>query len=212
MGTLAGLDFTNRLIQRWRAIHKPKKEWEYPKFILWSDPTLPSRTLGILNKEDEPLITLLESRISWLNKMGVTEIYFPCNTVHYFLRKSHRLEGKYNDIINLTCENHRSNNLHILGGEGTREAKLYDHPEQKGIVTYEESTRLRHFIELVKQNKYINSRDLKEFKGYLKEDSYNVMACTEFSVLYNEHPQVFEDYDILDPVEIVIEKICNDES
>lgn len=210
MGTLAGLDFTQRLIKRWAEVHTIEKEWDYPHFILDSNPKLPSRTLGILNDDDGYLTHLMGSKVAGLIGMGANEVYVPCNTAHHYLRKSKRAQNHYVDIIKLACKASDTQKMHVLAGEGTRKSKLYDHHSRDGFVTYEESPVLRQVIELVKQGKDISDFAIRDFMRLFRNDSVNVLACTEFSIVVKKMPTYFREYEIIDPLEVAIEKIIKD--
>jgi aspartate racemase len=204
MGTIAGIDFAQRIIIEWAKQKKVIKEWDYPQFILWSNPKMPSRTLSILNNEDQPLLGLIEDSVNKLIDMGATQVFVPCNTAHYFLRKSDKLKGKYVDIIKMVIDNSTKKRLHILAGEGTREAMLYGNDN----VTYENSKVLRQVIELVKSGRPLNKGILNEFRELFRKDSCNILGCTEFSIIYEKYTNYFYGLNIIDPLSVVINKIC----
>ena len=66
----------------------------------------------------------------------------------------------------------------------------------------------RRVIEDVKKNS-VTKATIDYFKKILEEETYNVLGCTEFSLLYSENCNLFNKYQIIDTEMITIEHLVN---
>ena len=78
MGTLAGLDFCNKLAK----LNEGKNDQKYPLFILYNKSTIPNRTKNI--KQYNKVFKSLLEGCKFLEKNKCKFIVMPCNTAHYW--------------------------------------------------------------------------------------------------------------------------------
>jgi aspartate racemase len=207
MGTYAGLNFVKNFLKEWEKAYKIEKEWDYPHFILDSNCKLPSRVRCIVYNEDSPSSGMLRS-IKNLKKCGADIVVVPCNTAHFFLDK---IRDEANvpiaDMIKLLFEclqKKKIKKINVLASEGTALADIYGKYGHKIEVKYaKDGMALREVIEGVKKNS-ISKVLIEKFKKNLDDNVYNILGCTEFSLLYSENRPLFKEYKIIDAEEETI--------
>jgi aspartate racemase len=216
MGTNAGLNFVKRFLNEWESSFVVNKEWDYPHFILDSNCKLPSRVRHILYKEESPLEGMISS-IQNLKKSGADLVVIPCNTAHYFIDEVKKsVDIEIVNMIQLVLDYLKTlkiKKIYVLASEGTVMANLYDKYKKEILVEYSENNTLtRNVIEDVKKN-IISKVTINNFIKLLKKDCCNVLACTEFSLLYSENQKLFKKYKIIDPeittIKYLIKRIVN---
>ena len=166
-GSYATLDFFNRLLESFPA----KKEWERPRILIDNYCTLPSRVRGILYHEnEEEIINGLVSTIKNLINAGATKIIITCNTAHYYLNDVYDVlpeSKKYivNIIEELAIHLHKNEikEVSLIATEGTIQSKIYQKTFEKYNIEInspdeEKFFEMRELIEIVKQNKEVNSK------------------------------------------------------
>lgn len=222
-GSYATLDFFNRLLESFPA----KKEWERPRILIDNYCTLPSRVRGILYHEnEEEIINGLVSTIKNLINAGATKIIITCNTAHYYLNDVYDVlpeSKKYivNIIEELAIHLHKNEikEVSLIATEGTIQSKIYQKTFEKYNIEInspdeEKFFEMRELIEIVKQNKEVNSKVKQNFLSLLKDQKNNsvILGCTEFPVLYKyiEEDVKKENITIYDPLESAILKIKGD--
>lgn len=207
MGTYAGLNFVKNFIKRWESTYKIEKEWDYPRFILDSNCKLPSRVRCIIYKEKSPLNGMIKS-IKNLKNSGADMVIMPCNTAYHFLDKiRNKVDVEIIDMIELLFRYLREKKIkkiNVLASEGTVMADIYGKYDGSVDIKYGENKIIsRSVIEDVKKNN-ITKSTVKNFKRILDKKAHNVLGCTEFSLLYFENSNLFDEYKIIDTEDITI--------
>jgi aspartate racemase len=219
-GSYATLNFFKRILDSYPA----EKEWDRPRILIDNYCTLPSRVRGILYGENvDKIIDGLSNSVNSLINAGATKIIISCNTAHYFLDdvylKVPECKGIIINIIEelaIYLNKHEVSEISLIATEGTLESELY----QKTFDEYNikinapdrnDFSKMSELIEVVKQNKPIDSQVKSQFIDLLKKQKNKsvILGCTEFPVIYNEVKQDLEKLDITiyDPLEIAILKI-----
>ena len=107
----------------------------------------------------------------------------------------------------------------LIASEGTLISNLYQNTFEKyGIKVNapgeDDFPKLRDFIEVVKQNKPIDSEVKRDFINFIKEQKNNtvVLGCTEFPVIYKYVKDEIknENITIYDPLDVAVLKIKED--
>ena len=80
MGPAATADFYSKLV----ALTAAKRDQDHPTVVIWSDPTVPDRTLALLGEGPDPTDWLTRGART-LAEAGATVLAVPCNTAHAFL-------------------------------------------------------------------------------------------------------------------------------
>ena len=207
MGTYAGLNFVKNLLESWQKEYKVKKEWDYPRFILDSNCKLPSRVRHILYNDKSPLEGMVKSVIN-LHDSGANLVIIPCNTAHYFINEIEK-QTKV-EIVNMIkilfkyLRKRGIKKINVLASEGTMSANLYSGYDKEIEIKYSEDEKLlRAVIDDVKKN-CVTSQTIINFKKNLNKNSWNILGCTEFSLLYSENTGSFKGYKIIDTENITI--------
>ena len=126
MGTLAGLDFCNKLAK----LNKGKIDQQYPLFVLYNKSNIPGRPEN-LHKYNKVLKSLLAG-CKFLEKSKCKFIVIPCNTAHYWfddLQKKTKIpiismpKEVYAHSIK-TCK--KNSKIGLLATEGTIKTGVYN--------------------------------------------------------------------------------------
>ena len=219
-GSYATLNFFELILDSFPA----EKEWDRPRILIDNYCTLPSRVRCILYGEHkEEIVEGMSNSISNLINAGAKKIIISCNTAHYFLDDIYRnvpeSKGVIINIIEELAKKLSEDNVEevsLIASEGTLMTELYQKAFEKyGIKinapTEEDFPKLRDLIEVVKQNKPIDSKVKEDFINLLKEqkDSSIILGCTEFPILYKYTKDEIKDMGmtIYDPLDVAILKI-----
>ena len=201
MGSYATLDLFRRVLETFPA----SKEWERPRVIVDNNCTMPSRVRAILYDENrDQLVFEMSESINHLVDNGATKILLGCITAHYFLEKlPHR--DLIIDAIKETSKYISSGDVAVLCTEGTMEVGIWTRALKQCQVIYpnvEQMTKLREFIEIVKQGK-ITLQNQKEFIEFIHEFSPErvILGCTELPVLLGNKQTK---KNIIDPMQYAI--------
>ena len=168
-GILAGISFTERLIELYALKKNVTNEYDYPRYILYGNPKLPSRSRHIFFGEESPL-EILKEDIKKINSYGVKFIVMPCNTVHYYYNELQSVSSvKILNMIKIVSDYintyHFNSKVLILGTEATYKSKLYNNYGMKNNTYYNDIKTVREIIDDVKHQKYqkIHYVNLKMF-------------------------------------------------
>lgn len=219
-GSYATLNFFEQILDSFPA----EKEWDRPRILIDNYCTLPSRVRGILYNENvDAIIEGMSSSVSNLINAGATKIIISCNTAHYFLDEVYkRVPESKEIIINIIDElaihldKQGIDEISLIATEGTLESNLYQKTFSKYNIKInapkkEDFTRMSELIEVVKQNKPIDSKVKQDFINLIKEqkDDAVILGCTEFPVLYKNVAKELENENItiFDPLDLAILKI-----
>lgn len=196
MGSYATVDFFRRVIDAFPA----EKEWERPRVLIDNYCTMPSRVRAVLyNEKRDELVAQLTSAVAGMLNAGVDKIVFACNTSHIFvpdvIKNLPECEDKVVHIIEACREDVHANGFvraGLVSTEGTIETGIYSDIFAKRAITIdapttEEYTKLREFIEAVKQDN-MTEDVLEAFVEFVEgfEAEAVILGCTELPILYNE--------------------------
>lgn len=222
-GSYATLNFFEQVLDSFPA----EKEWERPRVLIDNYCTLPSRVRCILYGERKPeIVEGMSNSIRNLINAGAKKIIITCNTAHYFLDDVYdNVPESKGVIINIIEElaiklnEDNVSEVSLIASEGTLISNLYQNTFEKyGIKVNapgeDDFPKLRDFIEVVKQNKPIDSDVKRKFINLIKEQKNDtvVLGCTEFPVIYKyvKNEIKSENISIYDPLDVAILKIKED--
>lgn len=115
MGPLATLDLLQKIIE----ITPAKRDQEHLPVVTWNVPQIPDRQKAYAGTGESPLPELLHA-IEQLNKLNVSYIAIPCNTVHYW----------YPQLAQAS----KASILHIVDIATEYIASLQPRPKKVGII------------------------------------------------------------------------------
>ena len=123
MGPAATID----LLEKIYAIAKGKPEQEQVRVLVDIDPTIPDRTLAILNNQREEIIAHLLRNARGLVGQGADLLAMPCNTAHAFIKDLEReLSVPILNIVEVTVQEiSGSGSVGLMATDGTLAADLY---------------------------------------------------------------------------------------
>lgn len=214
MGSYSTLHFFEQLLDAFDVT----KEWERPRIIIDNNCVLPSRVIAIVRGEGRvELVAGMASSIDALLRYGPNLIVIPCHTAHCFLTEVRALRvgaDRILDMIDAVTASIEARGLEgsfLLATEGTIATGVYGrYGSARSIeITYPceaQQRTTRRFIEQIKQRRGIDGEGFVEFIEGLGQPTV-ILGCTELSVLYSLRPRDAEGVTVLDPLNIVIERI-----
>ena len=194
MGPAASSEFLRRLIEQTPATC----DQEHIPTVLWSDPTIPDRSLALRAGTNEPLEGLLRG-IQGLKSAGCTHIVIPCNTAHFWYDQMsdqgvpilHIVESV---AVQLNKQN-GTGTIGIMGTQSTIEFGLYQTMlESRGwncIVPsqYEMDVYVQPAIDYVKAGDTTSAQDILNIviKNLIDRGADAVvLGCTELPLAITE--------------------------
>ena len=211
MGMFATTHFITEFLTQWAIVHEVKKEWEFPKYLVYANPQLPSRSRHIFYGEESPLEVLLRD-IARLNRCGIDFIAIPCNTVHFYYKELQKASAvRILNMIEIVSDHVLAlgdRQVRVIGTEAVFRTKLYDDYGLKHTEYCEDIDTARQIIDAVKHCR-ADERTVDLLKEVLDKDKLNLLCCTELSALYAENKEAFEEYEVMDPLSIFIDHIVN---
>ena len=188
-GPYATSDFYKTLLDNTETV----KDWDHFHAILDVNPRIPSRARSFLFGEEDPTPHMIKG-IERLKVGGADFFVCPCNTAHYFLKKSeHLLELPFLNMIDAVVSRIVKSNIDkigVLGSEVTVMGKLY---EEKLIAAgievdnVDDLKDVRYIIEAGKQNANLpEARELMLtlIDKFRSNDCKAVIyACTELPII-----------------------------
>jgi len=200
-GPEATINFQLTLLKTMQEILKPTKDQDHYRVIIDNDPSIPDRSLSIINQPQE-IIDLYISKASKLEQQGANLILIACNTAHVFIKNIQKAISS--NIVNIIEEtvadfvehNNSAKNICILSTIGTFSAKIYQQEFLKyGVIVEELSAEL--IMKVHKAIYGIKAGLISELdKNYDHERLYNVYKA------FNERLNY---YSIKSPYNLLIE-------
>lgn len=215
MGPLASTEFLNSIYQH--CVGRLTQEQDYPRVILFSDPTIPDRTSALQNKNLHVIAKILEQKLESLNKLGISHIIIACLTAHLFLSviKNEAKKKVINlmELLNKTLDQQHYPSL-MLSSKGSYELTIIKHPN----IIYPElkdAERINQLIYQIKLQK--NKKQFLEFIDFSLHlaEKYHVeslvFGCTELHLVHTfiKQQNINFPYIILDPLEISAQALIN---
>lgn len=189
LAPLATADFYQKLC----AI-KVRKDWQYPRVILDSNPKIPSRGRFLELGETNP-VPFMRKGIANLAAQGADIVAVPCNTAHILYSQYAKDSPVFlPNIIEITaraCLREVARKILILASKLTIRHELYQKALSKHAVTCiilhaEEQTLVSQAIEEVKQN-HIREETRAALLRLIEKSQADtvILACTELPVILN---------------------------
>lgn len=207
MGPLCTASFYEKLVEFTKADY----DQDHIPTIIISDCGIPDRTSTIITGKDKDLLlNKAKDDLETLEKLGVSNIAIPCNTMHYYIEKLQSFT-KVN-IINMIyetlkyCNEKSYKNIAVLGTLGTTSYGIYEkYAGDFDINIYKLSDEQKNFlmetIYNIKASKVTSIPEFIEFVENLKKEGVDgiILACTELSLIDNleSYPYIVDAMDIL---------------
>jgi aspartate racemase len=218
MGPLASAEFIKTIYEHGRV----KCEQDFPKVLMYSDPTFPARTQAFLSGEYEVILKKLIEEMRCLCYLGATKLIICCLTIHYLLpmlpTELRRKLVSLIDIIMVEVSTIRKKQL-VICSTGTNKLRLFQSHElwetckDYLIFPNEEDQNIinRDLIDRVKINaapaELIPLLELMLTK--YRVDSF-IAACTEVHLLAKSPELAVRNkrYECVDPLTVIARKIA----
>ncbi|MEW9124405.1 MAG: amino acid racemase [Thermotaleaceae bacterium] len=204
LGVLGGMgpEATAYFFQQLIKATPVKSDADHIKTILLSYPQIPDRTQAILGKGESPVEEMVKAaRI--LEQAGVTTIFMPCFTAHYFIETIQaRIQTPMANLIkiiydHIKTEYEGTKKIGILCTNGTKESKIFDKEMQDSLVLYPDDEIQEKWVmqaiygEQGIKAGYTDGKPtvlLKDAAKHLQEKGADliVMGCTEIPLALSE--------------------------
>ncbi|WP_297281709.1 aspartate/glutamate racemase family protein [uncultured Anaerococcus sp.] len=207
MGPLCTASFYRKLVKYTEA----NRDQDHIPTMILSDPLMPDRTDAILNGADEKLLLdKAKEDLQTLEKLNVSHIAIPCNTMHFYIDKLKTFTDI--NIINMVyetikyCADKNYKNIAVLGTLATINCGIYDkYADEFGINIYKlddrEKTLSMNTIYKIKQTNNTSAPEFLKLVESIKDSDIDalILACTELSLIDS-----IMDYDfIIDAMDIL---------
>ncbi len=221
MGSIASTNFLKELMSQTPA----QNDQEYIEIILHNNSKIPDRTEAILHNGESPVKELKRSA-KILENTGADYILFECITAHHFAGEVTKelKDAKFLNMIDVTVDRIKKEygdlkNIGILATTGAIDSGLWQKSLKKHSLNPVLMDREIHEEEFMKsiydkegiKNNFITDRNrdkmLKCVENLKQKGAEAVIAgCTEVPLILNQKDI---DLPLIDPPEIMIEKIIN---
>ena len=224
MGPLASAEFLKTIYECSPATC----EQDWPRVMLYSDPTFPDRTETLIAGFDDLLLEPLVEALRQLERLGVNRIVICCVTLHHLLpRVPHSLRSRIWSLIDVVFEQViESGQRHLLlCTKGTRQLGIFQFHQQWAaahellVLPDEDDQQLIHgLIYQIKKNDDVD-RLIPIINTLLSKYAVNsfIAGCTEIHLLakrFQSTPGEVRERGCIDPLSIIArevtkESICN---
>lgn len=221
LGPLASAEFLKTIYE-----YSPSTcEQEYPRVVMYSDPTFPDRTETLLAGFDELLLVPLVDALRHLEQLGANRIVICCVTLHHLLPQlPPGLRSRIWSLLDVVFEQViESQQRHLLlCSTGTRQLGAFQlHPQWAGahhlfVLPDDDDQQLIHgLIYQIKKNDDVG-RLIPIIDTLLSKYRVNsfIAGCTEFHLLAKHFRSNDGERGCIDPLSIIArevkkESICN---
>jgi aspartate racemase len=218
VGPLASAEFVKTIYEH----NTVKREQDFPKVLMYSDPTFPARTHAFLSGRYEDILEKLIDEMRCLCRLGATKLVICCLTLHYLLPMlpSELLRKLISliDIIMLEASSVRKRHLVICSTGANKLRLLQRHelwPKCKDYLVFPDDKDQNvincDLIDRIKTNTSpVEMVSLLEsMLAKYQVDSF-IAACTEIHVLTKspELARLNKRYRCIDPLMVVARKVA----
>jgi aspartate racemase len=209
LGPLASAEFLKTIYE----YNIGEREQDSP-IVIYSDPTVPDRTEGLLNQDEGVLLESLTRTLKELIDLGVSKVIICCITIHHLLP---RLPVEYRervisliDVIFKALSHARKRHL-LICTTGTRKLEIFEsHPLWRELSAYvvlpdESDQEIIHRDLIYRAKKNADPRELVSMlESLLRKydvDSF-IAGCTEIHLLTKQifAPGSNPNYRCIDPL------------
>ena len=191
MGPLCTASFYRKLVKYTEA----NRDQDHIPTIILSDTLIPDRTDAILNGSNEKLLLdKAKEDLKTLEKLNVSNIAIPCNTMHFYIDKLKSFT--HINIINMVyetiryCADNNYKNIAVLGTIATMNCGIYDkYADEFGINIYKLDDRQKNIsmktIYSIKQTNNTYAPEFLQLVESIKDNNIDtlILACTELSLI-----------------------------
>lgn len=184
--------------------------------LVFGDSSVPDRTCAIMRKGPSPVPELLEN-IRLIEKIGVEEVFIPCNTCHYFFDELQNNTSLH--LINMVKETtqyirkkYPQRECYVLGTDGTVNGKVYERYSDSQFkyqpLCREEQTSVMNVIYQIKNSGISDDVIDIMYRLIKKKNSNNnsvfILGCTELSVIKENLQKLLPEAVFVDAMEVAV--------
>ena len=220
LGPLASAEFLKTIYEH--TLNQP--EQGAPCVMMYSDPSFPDRTEGLLNGKSDVIRARLVQALEHLDESGVSKTVICCVTMHHllpFLPASFR--ARLLSLIDIVfTEVLRSGRKHLLlCSSGTRQLQIFQKHEQWNqardcfvLPGERDQMAVHELIYRIKRNHDV-SKMIPEIEALLAKYKVNhfVAGCTEFHLVAKHLARESgKRYECTDPLMVIAKAIAEDKT
>jgi aspartate racemase len=213
LGPLASAEFLKTIYERMPAT----VEQQWPRVVLFSDPTFPDRTDTLLGGFDDLLLTPLVEALRQLERLGANRIVICCVTLHHLLPQvPASLRSRIWSLIDVVfAQVIESKQRHLLlCSTGTRQLGIFQlHPQWSAaqdlvVLPDDDDQQLIHgLIYQIKKNDDV-CRLIPIIDTLLSKYGVNsfIAGCTEMHLLAKR----FRERGCIDPLSVIAREVTKE--
>ena len=213
-GPMAGVLLMQKIITICQKKYKCINDFDFPKIILLSYPFAEMLKPLSFQQDEKRVAKQLKEALDFLISNGMDYITIACNTLHGFINEAYR--SKLIDLITETKSFLLKQNLSkvlVLCTKTTKLKGLYNFPKTK-LLSPKDLQWIEELINKILSGAY-SLKDRKSLENFIllnikKDPSIDgiLLGCTELSVLMDNFSRNNPKIKIIDPLEIVSNKLC----
>ena len=219
LGPLASAEFLKTIYE-----HTLNQQEQCAPFVMmYSDPSFPDRTEGLLNGKSEIILARLVQALDHLADSGVSKTVICCVTMHHLLPfLPTRFRARLLSLVDIVfTEVLRSRSKHLLlCSSGTRQLEIFQKHEQWQqardwfvLPTEQDQMAVHELIYRIKRNEDV-SRMVPAVEALLAKYKVNhfVAGCTEFHLVakhLGRESVSSRSYDCTDPLMVIAKRIAD---
>ncbi len=215
-GPMAGALLVKKIIEYCQRSYGCINDYDYPKIILFSYPFSEMLKPNTKLQNNTIIVEQLKYALDFLNKCQANYIGIACNTLHGFLDTSENSKQTINLVFEVksSITKLQYKRILLLCTSTSMQKSVYD----SSAMTILDKRDQRYLDELIKKIlggsfSLSDSLGLKDFilsktSEYPDLDAV-LLGCTELSVLINEFPLQLSKIHLIDPLDILADKLCN---
>lgn len=187
---------------------------QHVPFILYSECRIPDRSAYLTGDSDEDPYPALAEVVRTLSR-SCSVLLLPCNTAHHWYDDLQEISDV--PIIHMVRESGLmvpGNEAIILSTLGTQKQGIYDdvfRTMQKSVVYPVEMEAVQQCIWEIKAREFCKAEATiaPVLQKYRDRNLPIIFGCTEFSVLYRQYPDLFQEYLTIDPMRVLARTAIN---
>ncbi len=184
--------------------------------LVFGDSSVPDRTCAILGKGPSPVPNLIEN-FRLIEKIGIKEVFIPCNTCHYFFDELQNNTSLH--LINMVEETtqyirnkYPQTECYVLGTDGTIFGRVYEryfnYQKTYHQFSREEQAVVMNAIYTIKNNG-ISDEIINSIYNLLKKKTEEsnavfIIGCTELSIIKERLQSLMPKAFLVDAMEVAV--------
>ncbi|NGX33806.1 MAG: putative amino-acid racemase [Candidatus Anoxychlamydiales bacterium] len=214
-GPMAGVLLMQKIITICQKKYKCINDFDFPKIILLSYPFAEMLKPLSFQQDEKKVTKQLKEALKFLKNSGMDYITIACNTLHGFINDTYRnkLIGLIAETKSFLLEQNLSKVLVLCTKTSGLKGLFYNFANTK-LLSPKELQWIEELIKKVLSGTF-SLQDRKSLENFIlssikKDPSINgiLLGCTELSVLMDNFSRNNPKIKIIDPLEIVSNKLC----